>query len=56
MVAKRLAQLKAVGKYNGKFSTINHFFGYEGRCAIPSNFDANYTYSWYHSIYLDCRR
>lgn len=45
MVAKRLAQLKAVGKYNGKFSTINHFFGYEGRCAIPSNFDANYTYS-----------
>ena len=45
MVAKRLAQLKAEGKYKGKFSSINHFFGYEGRCAIPSNFDADYTYS-----------
>lgn len=45
MVAKRLAFLKAAGKYNGKFSSINHFFGYEGRCAIPSNFDADYTYS-----------
>ena len=45
MVAKRLALLKAEGKYKGKFSAINHFFGYEGRCAIPSNFDADYTYS-----------
>ncbi len=45
MVAKRLAQLKAESKYKGKFAAINHFFGYEGRCAIPSNFDANYTYS-----------
>jgi pyrophosphate--fructose-6-phosphate 1-phosphotransferase len=45
MVAKRLAQLKAAGVYKGKFSSINHFFGYEGRCAIPSNFDADYTYS-----------
>jgi len=45
MVGKRLAQMKAEGKYKGKFSAINHFFGYEGRCAIPSNFDADYTYS-----------
>lgn len=45
MVSKRLAQLKAAGAYKGKFSALNHFFGYEGRCAIPSNFDADYCYS-----------
>ncbi len=45
MVAKRLAALKGEGKYKGKFSALNHFFGYEGRCAIPSNFDADYCYS-----------
>ena len=45
MVSKRLAQLKAEGSYKGKFSALNHFFGYEGRCAIPSNFDADYCYS-----------
>jgi len=45
MVKKKLSELKKDGKYTGKFSTIAHFFGYEGRCGAPSNFDANYTYS-----------
>lgn len=45
MVEVRLAELKAAGEYVGKFSAQNHFFGYEGRCAAPSNFDADYCYS-----------
>jgi len=45
MVGLRLKELKAEGKYNGKFSPQVHFFGYEGRCAAPSNFDADYCYS-----------
>ena len=45
MVGKQLAKMKAEGRYKGKFSALNHFFGYEGRCAIPSNFDADYCYS-----------
>ncbi|MBU8902572.1 MAG: diphosphate--fructose-6-phosphate 1-phosphotransferase, partial [Victivallales bacterium] len=45
MVAFRLKELKAEGKYDGKFSTQTHFLGYEGRCAAPSNYDADYCYS-----------
>ena len=45
MVGKKLAQWKKEGKYNGKFATQHHFFGYEGRCAAPSNWDGDYCYS-----------
>ena len=45
MVREKLNKLKAEGKYNGKFSDLAHFFGYEGRCAFPSNFDADYCYA-----------
>ena len=45
MVAEKLQKMKAEGKYNGKFSALHHFFCYEGRCAAPSNFDADYCYS-----------
>ncbi|MBR2545934.1 MAG: diphosphate--fructose-6-phosphate 1-phosphotransferase [Erysipelotrichaceae bacterium] len=45
LVKDKLAARKKAGTYNGKFSALHHFFGYEGRCAFPSNFDADYCYS-----------
>ena len=45
MVSNKLAAMKEAGEYNGKFSPLHHFFGYEGRCAAPSNYDADYCYA-----------
>ena len=52
MVEKRLTKLKTDGVYKGKFSALGHFFGYEGRCAFPSNFDADYCYSLGYSAFV----
>ncbi|MDR1788153.1 MAG: diphosphate--fructose-6-phosphate 1-phosphotransferase [Treponema sp.] len=52
LVKKTLAALKAEGVYKGKFSALGHFFGYEGRCAFPSNFDADYCYSLGYTAFV----
>ena len=52
MVKKRLSKLKEEGVYKGKFSPLGHFFGYEGRAAFPSNFDADYCYSLGYSAFI----
>jgi pyrophosphate--fructose-6-phosphate 1-phosphotransferase len=52
LVKANLAKRKAKGTYNGKFSALHHFFGYEGRCAFPSNFDADYCYSLGYNAFM----
>ena len=52
LVAAKLAERKKAGTYNGKFSPLHHFFGYEGRCAFPSNFDADYCYSLGYNAFM----
>ncbi len=52
MVKAELAKRKAAGTYKGKFSAQHHFFGYEGRCAFPSNFDADYCYALGYNAFM----
>ncbi len=52
MVKNELANRKAAGTYKGKFGAQHHFFGYEGRCAFPSNFDADYCYSLGYNAFM----
>ena len=52
MVKENLAKRKAAGTYSGKFSPLHHFLGYEGRCAFPSNFDADYCYSLGYNAFM----
>ena len=52
MVKANLAARKKEGKYAGKFSPLHHFLGYEGRCAFPSNFDADYCYSLGYNAFM----
>ena len=52
LVDAKLRKMKAEGGYSGKFNALNHFFGYEGRCAFPSNFDADYCYSLGYNAFM----
>lgn len=52
LVADKLAERKEAGTYKGKFNALHHFFGYEGRCAFPSNFDADYCYSLGYNAFM----
>ena len=52
LVKDVLADRKKAGTYNGKFNALHHFFGYEGRCAFPSNFDADYCYSLGYNAFM----
>ncbi len=52
IVKDKLDERKAAGSYKGKFNALHHFFGYEGRCAFPSNFDADYCYSLGYNAFM----
>lgn len=52
LVADKLVERKEAGTYKGKFNALHHFFGYEGRCAFPSNFDADYCYSLGYNAFM----
>ena len=52
IVSSKLEERRKNGEYNGKFNPLHHFFGYEGRCAFPSNFDADYCYSLGYNAFL----